>query len=369
MKKTISIGAFGDISLCEKRCLMDPFHHVRNYLEEFDIVFGNLETVLTNESKHIVKSKNLLSDPINSKYLKINENSIYNIANNHMMDYFAKGFDDTIKNLEREKIKYIGKNQRNGFSNEQIFGIGEEKIAFVGYGICRLLSDASKYIARLNYDKIITHIKRLKNEGNKIIVVSIHDGEELIHIPHPRRQEISKILVDHGVKVVLWHHAHVPQGIEKYKNGIIAYSLGNFQFEVDEQKLYKWTHLTYILEIRITNEDIAYTITPIEIVNKIPTFPKRENEKLILDHINYLSTILKNNSSLLFYSVSSKIYLNCTLSAFIYTFKKHPIRSLRNLSWIVSVYFWKMILAYFFIPHFHFKKKYKNLYDYVYETI
>jgi len=43
-------------------------------------------------------------------------------------------------------------------------------------------------------------------------------------------KRISRNAIDYGAKVVLGHHPHVIQGIEAYKEGIIAYSLGNFVF-------------------------------------------------------------------------------------------------------------------------------------------
>lgn len=60
MDKPIKIAALGDISLDEE-IIPDPFEHVRRYLERFDIVFGNLETVLTKEDKHLEKRTALKS--------------------------------------------------------------------------------------------------------------------------------------------------------------------------------------------------------------------------------------------------------------------------------------------------------------------
>jgi len=37
-------------------------------------------------------------------------------------------------------------------------------------------------------------------------------------------------MIDAGARLILGHHSHTFQPIERYKNGLIAYSLGNFQF-------------------------------------------------------------------------------------------------------------------------------------------
>jgi len=43
---------------------------------------------------------------------------------------------------------------------------------------------------------------------------------------------LSRWLVDQGAAVVVQHHPHVGQGIERYRDGLIAYSLGNFVLQV-----------------------------------------------------------------------------------------------------------------------------------------
>ncbi len=39
--------------------------------------------------------------------------------------------------------------------------------------------------------------------------------------------------IDAGADVVMGHHAHILQGIEFYRDGVIVYGLGNFAFEID----------------------------------------------------------------------------------------------------------------------------------------
>ena len=59
-------------------------------------------------------------------------------------------------------------------------------------------------------------------------IVSVHHGEEFRHVPSPGVVRDYRALIDAGAGLVLGHHSHVAQGIEKYGRGIIFYSLGNF---------------------------------------------------------------------------------------------------------------------------------------------
>ncbi|HNC00055.1 MAG TPA: CapA family protein, partial [Leptospiraceae bacterium] len=57
--------------------------------------------------------------------------------------------------------------------------------------------------------------------------------------PEPTKEQIKQghELINSGFTAIIGHHPHIPQGIEKYKNGIIIYSLGNFLFGSRNQYL------------------------------------------------------------------------------------------------------------------------------------
>lgn len=46
---------------------------------------------------------------------------------------------------------------------------------------------------------------------------------------------LAHALIDAGADLILGHHPHVIHGVEKYKHGLIAYSLGNFLFHSFDQ--------------------------------------------------------------------------------------------------------------------------------------
>jgi poly-gamma-glutamate synthesis protein (capsule biosynthesis protein) len=63
-----------------------------------------------------------------------------------------------------------------------------------------------------------------------LIFVLLHWGVELDDTPGRRQVRAAHALIDAGADGVIAHHPHVLQGIERYKGGVIAYSLGNFVF-------------------------------------------------------------------------------------------------------------------------------------------
>lgn len=72
-------------------------------------------------------------------------------------------------------------------------------------------------------------IKSLKETCN-LVIVSMHSGNEGSRTVTKAQRAYARAMVDAGADLVVGHHPHVIQGIERYKGVTIAYSLGNFCF-------------------------------------------------------------------------------------------------------------------------------------------
>ena len=55
-------------------------------------------------------------------------------------------------------------------------------------------------------------------------------GVESSAVPTDIQKKLAYTAIDNGTDLVIGHHPHVLQGIEKYKGKYILYSLGNFCF-------------------------------------------------------------------------------------------------------------------------------------------
>ena len=60
-------------------------------------------------------------------------------------------------------------------------------------------------------------------------------------------------MIDNGADIIYGHHPHVLQPVEKYKEGLIIYSLGNFVFD---QYTHKGVKDSMILDISIEEKKI-----------------------------------------------------------------------------------------------------------------
>lgn len=224
----IKLFAVGDISLQVKNN-KHPFRNVKDILREKDILFGNLETVLSKSGNFAEKAVLLFSNPQKVKYLKDVDFDVLNIANNHILDLGMAGFHRTLTSLRENKLDFIGAND----SPELKYKIQEKngvKIGFSGYANsgCALTGNYV-WVNKIEEDSIIKDIYFLKAKCD-FVIISLHWGIENVFYPSPEQINLAHKFIDAGATLVLGHHTHVIQGIEQYKHGLIAYSLGNFQF-------------------------------------------------------------------------------------------------------------------------------------------
>ncbi|MEG0549474.1 MAG: CapA family protein, partial [Coprobacillus sp.] len=63
-----------------------------------------------------------------------------------------------------------------------------------------------------------------------IVLIYFHWGTERSYYPDQVQKDFAHFAIDNGADLVLGSHPHVIQGIEKYKEKYIAYSLSNFCF-------------------------------------------------------------------------------------------------------------------------------------------
>ena len=337
--------AVGDVSLQAKTDKY-PFGKVTQLLDGKDILFGNLETVLSNRGREVEKAAVLYTSSDKVKYLKDVRFDILNIANNHIMDLGLEGFNETLEVLTRNNLKFIGGGNQKFNQPYQIIEKKGIKVGFLGY--CEGdFGDSGEgvFINGINNKNITIDIKNLKLKCDTVIV-SLHWGIENVFYPSPQQIRLAHNLIDSGAALILGHHPHVVQGIERYKNGLIAYSLGNFQFEAEKEKTLK----LIILSVEISKNRIEnYKIIPAEIDNNfLPYIMDSESASEMLTFVNAISSpILKDmiDENWWFEEISGE-YLRGNIESWITRIKKYGIRHfIQCVKWLISPFVIKCYLG------------------------
>ena len=239
---TVSIKAVGDIipgtnfpynKLPENKERL--FESVKPQLKGADILFGNFESTMTD---YPYSSKGggggmlfaFRTPPSYAKLLKDAGFDILSVANNHSYDFHEQGFKDTIKNIDSNGMKAVGKRDQIVYKN--VKGVNFAFIGFSNYG------EVHNSLLELKAGAEV--VKKAKQKAD-IVVISVHAGAEGTGAINVRNKTeffygenrgnmvlFSRTMIDAGADLILGHGPHVMRALELYKGKLIAYSLGNF---------------------------------------------------------------------------------------------------------------------------------------------
>ena len=192
------------------------FKKVKKVFAKDDLTIANFEGTLTKRGSRQPKKYAFRGNPSYVKILKKGKIEAVSFANNHCRDFGEISYKDTRKTLEKAGIKYAS------YGKVSTYKVKGKKIGMIA--VCGLDSvSGSKNLIR-------SGIKKLKKKKADLIIVSMHAGIEHTSRLNDVQKTIAHFAVKKGADLVLGHHPHVLQGIEKYKGKYIVYSLGNFCF-------------------------------------------------------------------------------------------------------------------------------------------
>ncbi len=240
---TITVVAVGDLLFdsAPKRLIRAeggraPFTKTAAILRAADVTVGNLECPLSKRGTPVPgKTFTFRGDPRAVQGLVWAGFDFLALGNNHARDYGGIALLDTFTNLRRAEIAYAGagKTRKEAWAPAIIERNGA-KIAFlsfsqIGPSNFAATSTRSGVAYTLNRDAVVRAIKSAETKADYVIV-SFHWGVERSYTANARQIADGRAAIRAGADLVLSHHPHVIQGVEFYRKGLIAYSLGNFVF-------------------------------------------------------------------------------------------------------------------------------------------
>jgi poly-gamma-glutamate capsule biosynthesis protein CapA/YwtB (metallophosphatase superfamily) len=247
---------------------VDPFEFVKPTFEEYNMVFGNLETTIGNKNKpQKGKLYTFAAPPESAKFIKNSGLDGVSLANNHTLDYGQNGLLETIDILDQNEIKYFGagKNKEEAF-DYKVFSLNNQKIALFAINDIETTFTTNQIgptNAWFDYQVLETNIKKAKQESN-LVVVMPHWGIEYQLTQSSLQKQQAQKLLDFGVDLIVGNHPHVVQTLVKVDNKIVHYSLGNFVF--DEMETQPNATKGQMLEVEISDgKIIAYKNINIQI--------------------------------------------------------------------------------------------------------
>jgi poly-gamma-glutamate capsule biosynthesis protein CapA/YwtB (metallophosphatase superfamily) len=204
-------------------------------LSAADITFGNLEGVLVDGGEAAKKCSNpsacyLFRSPTRyAAYFLAAGFDVLSLANNHARDFGEEGRSSTMNALDAVGIHHSGR--EGDFASLNVNGL---KVAVLAYAVTKESN------MMLDYE-LAEETVRTYAATHDIVVVTFHGGAEgadVTNLPfaeeeyygEPRGDVVmfARRMVDAGADLLIGHGPHVVRAVERYKDRLIAYSLGNF---------------------------------------------------------------------------------------------------------------------------------------------
>lgn len=332
----MKVNFLGDIGIFRKYELLDidPFSLIE--LPESDLNIGNFEFIIPRErDKFFYDVRETYSCSFEYlKKLNINKFHGFGFANNHSLDYGPEGAGDTMNHIRNTGLTAFG------FSKDMSYAPGNFSCGGISLGIIACVkkgrwSKEKNGFGPDSYDADqIVQIIRDQSKNYDHIVIYPHWGTELISVPDPADIKNAKAFIDAGASAVIGHHPHVPQGIEKYRNGMIAYSLGSFIYLHEDELGYSGRqanrHVSICVNVEFAKNRIAGYTCYYYRYNPELKIPEMVTDESMRNFILFLNNNIYNrklrNQEIRKNLIIREIY------SFFKRFRSSPFKALANYS-------------------------------------
>ena len=217
-----------------------PFIDTAETLRSADIAVGNLECPISARGQAEPKTYAFRAPVSAGESLAYAGFNLVNLANNHSLDYGPLALSDTLEILAANQVLSVGAGMNESEAYAPVFvEIDGLRIAFLGFVDVNPTDydyrtweagPAKPGVAWAHEARVRDAVTAAKAEAD-VVIVLVHNGYELVTQIASQQQAIARLAIESGASLVIGSHPHVLQRIERYQDGLIVYSMGNFVFD------------------------------------------------------------------------------------------------------------------------------------------
>ena len=242
----IKISAVGDIMPGGILSGVESGFISKNIIDELsnaDLRVGTLESAIGDIPTFYEEKMRRRADVIYSKIKDINKLKylsidIVSLANNHFYDLGVERAVECIKLLDEAGVKHVGAGRNlEEASRPVVESLNGKTVAFLAFcdwrdetvGFCPFATETEPGVNPMFDDYVVSEIKKYKKQNDYVIVLS-HWGREHTWNTTLHVYKLAKKMIKAGADLILGSHPHRVQPVVNYRNGSVAFSMGNFLF-------------------------------------------------------------------------------------------------------------------------------------------
>lgn len=216
-----------------KRDFRPLFDGLRPVIEEADLAVCHLEVPLADADGPFSGWPSFNAPPELAGALADTGYDSCSTASNHTLDRGEEGVRRTLDAMGAANLRHTG-SARNAeeAATPLVVDVGGVKVGQVSFtfgfnGIP--LPEGKPWLAnQLEADRVVAAAEAARDAGAEVVIASLHWGEEYRHEPTDDQVATAKrLLADDSIDLILGHHAHVVQPVERVGGKWVAYGLGN----------------------------------------------------------------------------------------------------------------------------------------------
>jgi poly-gamma-glutamate synthesis protein (capsule biosynthesis protein) len=200
----------------EKNNFSYAFEKIAPLLRAADFSLFNLESPLLTDCPIIrERTYKFCGDARNIKGLLAAGIDAISFANNHYLDYGKEGVEETSKLLTQAGITPLLEKR------PQIISVRNTPVGLAAFNLTWPGTPNEEII------KVASDLAA----SSSIVIISFHWGEEYRDFPSEEQRTLAHLAIEAGADIIFGHHSHHLQPVERYRDGLIFYSLGNLIFD------------------------------------------------------------------------------------------------------------------------------------------
>ena len=204
-----------------------------------DLAMANLECALTRSTTEWRDSGRkafyFRAPPAAVEVLAVAGIDVVSLANNHILDFEARGLRETIEALDGAGIAHAGAGTDRAAAVRPALadadGLRVALVACADHPVEWAAEDDRPgiHLVRIGSATDLERVARViagAREAADVVVLSLHWGPNMRERPPAEFRSFARAAVDAGADVVWGHSAHVVQGIEFHQGNPILYDTG-----------------------------------------------------------------------------------------------------------------------------------------------
>jgi hypothetical protein len=154
------------------------------------------------------------------------------LANNHVMDFGLEGLRTTRATLAAAGILDVGAGEDTETAGSlRVVDVRGQRLGVLAFAQPGPhTSGPGACVAAADPDAVVQRVRSARAKVD-LLVVQLHHGAMYVDVPTPEGRQLARAAASAGADLVLGHHPHVVQGVERVGTAVIAHSLGEFVFD------------------------------------------------------------------------------------------------------------------------------------------